>query len=89
MSEVRVYTLAGCPYCVKAKELLASYGDFVEIDVTHDQPIRRWLKMRTGRGTLPQTFVDGRPVGGYMDLQELDDAGQLPFVLQRRRFAPQ
>jgi glutaredoxin 3 len=89
MARVRIYTLVGCPYCAKAKSLLADYGvDFQELDVTQDEPMRAWLKMTTGKSTLPQTFIDGRPVGGFSDLEVLDKSGQLALMLSRRRFAP-
>jgi glutaredoxin 3 len=89
MAQVRIYTLVGCPYCAKAKSLLADYGvDFTEIDVTHDPPMRAWLKMTTGRSTLPQTFIDGVGIGGFTDMETLDQSGQLAKKLHRQRFAP-
>jgi glutaredoxin 3 len=32
---------------------------------------------RTGRRTVPQIFIDGRSIGGYEELAELDAAGEL------------
>jgi glutaredoxin 3 len=89
MAQVRIYTLVGCPYCAKAKALLADYDvNFQEIDVTHDDPMRSWLKLTTGHSTLPQTFIDGRSVGGFSDLDVLDQSGQLSRMLRRKRYAP-
>ena len=89
MAQVRIYTLVGCPYCAKAKKLLTDYGvDFQEIDVSQDPAARAWLKTTTGRTTLPQTFIDGRPIGGFSDMEVLDQTGQLSRLLRRRRFAP-
>jgi GrxC family glutaredoxin len=86
MAQVRIYTLVGCGYCSRAKALLSEYGvDFVEIDVTEDPPMRSWLRMTTGRNTLPQTFIDGKSVGGYSDLEDLDKTGQLARLLHRTR----
>ena len=86
VAQVRIYTLVGCGYCARAKALLAEYGvEFQEIDVTQDPPMRAWLKMSTGRSTLPQTYIDGVPVGGFSDLEVLDKTGQLGEVLHRRR----
>lgn len=89
MAQVRIYTLVGCPYCAKAKGLLADYGvNFQEIDVSHDDPMRAWLKMTTGKATLPQTFVDGVAIGGFSDMEQLDQSGQLSRVLKRKKFVP-
>jgi len=89
MAMVRIYTLVGCQYCAKAKALLANYGvNYQEIDVTQDAPMRAYLKMTTGHGTLPQTFIDGVSIGGFSDMEKMDETGQLAKLLHRRRFAP-
>lgn len=69
-AEVLVYTAAYCSYCRAAKKLLQDKGvAFREIDVTEDAQERRRLVERSGgRETVPQIFVDGRPIGGYDDL---------------------
>jgi glutaredoxin 3 len=85
VSDVRIYTIRGCGYCAKAKSLLFSRGiAYREVDVTSDPKTRAWLRQVTGRGTVPQTFVNGRPVGGATDLEALDRAGQLERVMGDR-----
>ena len=35
----------------------------------------------TGGWTVPQTLIDGRPIGGYTELWRLDRAGELDDLL--------
>jgi glutaredoxin 3 len=81
-AEVKIYTRAWCPYCFAAERLLKSKGvAFENIDCTGDQPKRAWLAEVTGRTTVPQIFIDGRPIGGYDDMSELDRRGELDKLL--------
>jgi glutaredoxin 3 len=82
MAKVQVYSKQQCPYCVKAKSLLTKKGvEFEEIDVENDDAKRAWLVETTGQRTVPQVFVDGRPLGGFTDLDALDKAGKLDPIL--------
>ncbi len=84
MADVKVYVTDYCPYCTRAKGLLRRKGvAFTEIDVSDDDATRRWLVETTGRRTVPQIFIDGRPVGGSDDLHALDRSGELDRLLGR------
>ncbi len=78
-AEVKVYTTKVCPYCVRAKALLAKRGiAYEEIDVSADPSTRDWLVQASGgRRTVPQIFIAGDPVGGSDELHALDRAGEL------------
>lgn len=79
MPHVTVYTTATCPYCIRAKQLLAARGvtDYEEIRVDL-QPAQRLAMMeRAGRRTVPQIFIGATHVGGCDDLMALDAAGGL------------
>ena len=82
-AKVTIYTSDACSYCVRAKNLLAKKGVvFEEIHFPrHDYDARRDLAELTGRYTVPQILIDGRPVGGYDDIKALDDAGALDPLL--------
>jgi len=81
-AKVVVYTTDYCPYCVRALALLRSKGaDPIEIDVTNDQEKRRWLLETTGQRTVPQVFINGKPVGGFTDITALDKKGELDRLL--------
>ena len=78
MVRVEVYTTQMCPYCVAAKRLLKERGiPFTEFDVAQDDALRADVMQRSGRRTVPQIFIDGRSIGGFEELRELDGAGQL------------
>jgi glutaredoxin 3 len=74
----RLYTTVSCPYCLRAKALLARRGwAYEEIDLTADPDARAALVARTGMRTVPQIFLDGVLLGGYDELQALDRSGEL------------
>lgn len=82
MASIKVYTTAYCPYCVRAKELLTRKGvPFEEIDVGNDDQLRDQVVRESGRRTVPQIFIDGRPIGGFDELRALDDQGELDVLL--------
>lgn len=83
MAKVEIYTKFLCPYCTRAKSLLASKGvEFTEYDITMGGPKREEMLSRApGRTTVPQVFIDGRHIGGSDDLAALDRAGGLDPLL--------
>ncbi len=83
MTKIQVYTTTYCPYCVRAKNLLKNKGlAFEEIDVTDDDALRaRMVEIAGGRRTVPEIFVNGKIIGGYDELKELDDQGKLETLL--------
>ncbi len=84
MQNVKMYTTAVCPYCVRAKQLLKSKGvaQIEEIRIDLD-PVQRDLMIQTtGRRTVPQIYVGETHVGGCDDLMALDAKGGLVPLLQ-------
>ena len=78
MAKIELYTTAWCGYCVRAKQLLQQRGlDFEEIRVDEDPEFRATLLERFGGWTVPQIVIDGKPIGGYSELWQLDRAGEL------------
>jgi glutaredoxin 3 len=76
--KITIYLTQWCPYCVRAKRLLASKGwEFTEVDVDGDNAKRAWLVKATGRRTVPQIFIGDESVGGYDDIAALDRRGEL------------
>ena len=85
VARVQIYTTAMCPYCVRAKRLLAARGIvFDEADVGSDPALRADVVRRSGRRTVPQIFIDGRAVGGFDELAALDAAGELARLREER-----
>ena len=82
MTRVQMYTTAWCGYCVRAKALLDSKGiEYEEIRVDDDPTFRQKLLELTGGWTVPQILLDGRPIGGYTELWQLDKSGRLDEAL--------
>ena len=83
MPPVKIYTTATCPYCIRAKQLLAQRGvaDLNEIRVDLDPGQRTEMMQITGRRTVPQIFIGDTHVGGCDDLVALDQAGRLAPLL--------
>ncbi len=79
MARVTVYSTSVCPYCVQAKRLLKERAiPYDEIDVSDDEQLREQMVGRAGgKRTVPQIFIDGKHVGGYVELRALADAGGL------------
>lgn len=84
MAKIEIYTSRACPYCVRAKSLLAQKtgGTYEELKVDEnpaliDEAIRR----SGGRRTVPQIFINGKHVGGYDELAALDKTGALDAML--------
>jgi glutaredoxin 3 len=84
MARVVIYTTSYCPYCTGAKALLRSKNvEFEEIDVTDHPAKRAEMEQLSQRWTVPQIFIDGRPIGGYDDARSLDASGDLDRLLGR------
>jgi glutaredoxin 3 len=85
IADVKVYTTRICPYCVQAKALLKKRDiPYTEIDVSSDAEKRTWLvEASGGRRTVPQIFIDDKPIGGSDDLHALDRSGELEKLLHR------
>lgn len=83
MAKVEIYTTMWCPFCHRAKRLLANKGvDFTEIDVGMSGTKKREMLERSdGRRSVPQIFIDGVGVGGSDELAALEAGGKLDPML--------
>ena len=83
MSLVKMYTTGTCPYCIRAKALLAQRGVSAidEIRVDLDPAQRDLMVQATGRRTVQQIFIGDTHVGGCDDLVALDQRGALLTLL--------
>ena len=81
--KILMYVMAGCPYCVRAEQLLRKKQvgeiEFIRVDI---EPQRKQEMMqKTGRRTVPQIYIGDFHVGGCDDLHALEQAGQLDGLL--------
>ena len=83
MATVEIYTKDWCPYCVRARRLLAESGaELVEYKIDFSGDKRAEMIQRAGgRTTVPQIFINGRHIGGCDDLCELQALGKLADLL--------
>ena len=80
---VTLYVSDWCPYCHRAKNLLAQKNvAFSEINVEEDGKSREEMIARSNRRTVPQIFIGDKHVGGYDDLYALDRSGELDRLIQ-------
>ncbi len=83
MEEILLYTKSWCPYCARAKRLLEEKGQtWTEVDVERESDRFAEMMARSGRRTVPQIFIGERHIGGYDDLQALEDNGELDPLLE-------
>lgn len=82
MAIVTMYYTDSCPFCKNAEKLLLSKG--VEIDKidTQQEPERfADIIAQIGSDSVPQIFIDGKHIGGFDDLSELDMDDELEPML--------
>ena len=81
-NSIILYSSPFCGYCTAAKRLLKNKGaDFFEINVLFNTERREQMIKLSGRRTVPQIFIGGQHVGGYAELSELDNNGELNTLL--------
>ena len=76
--KIEIYTWGYCPFCVRAKNLLAEKGlEFTEINLDGKDDELVKLRERTGQRTVPQIFIDDSFIGGFSELSALNADGKL------------
>ena len=82
MPKIEMYSSRFCPFCSGATRLLNAKGvEFTTYLVDGDPQKRREMMDRGGGYTVPQVFIDGRPVGGFDELTALDMDNELDPLL--------
>ena len=82
-----VYTLSGCPHCVRARDLLRRRGlPFEEVNGDGQPGFGDRLLELTGRLTVPQIVIGSEPIGGASELARLDRRGLLVPLARGERF---
>jgi len=81
--KVLMYATAGCPYCIRAEQLLRSQGvqEIEKIRIDLDPGRRDEMVDHTGQRTVPQIYIGDTHVGGCDDLVALHSAGELDPLL--------
>eukprot|EP01083_Nonionella_stella_P023892 66094_1 len=78
MGYIVVYSITGCKYCKAAKSLLKQLNvEFSEINLDHHPERRKEMVMLANRKTVPQIFFNLEHIGGFDDLNKLNESGEL------------
>ena len=73
--QIVIYVKPYSPYSWRARRLLKQRGlAFEEVEVSRDNG---YPETTPRPGTVPQVFIDGRPVGGLATIAALDRSGDL------------
>lgn len=84
MTQVTLYIKEECPYCCAAVQLLANkgvlYNAISVYDMTTDE--KEALAVKTNRyRTVPQIFIGETFIGGFDQLNKLNQSGELDAML--------
>jgi glutaredoxin-like protein len=67
--QVAILTREGCGFCARAKTLLKDLGyDYAEVSLGNAHR-SRIVGAITGKGTVPQVFINGALIGGLQELE--------------------
>ncbi len=78
MEGITLYSMEGCPFCIRAKSFLTEKGlQFAEIGVYPGSDEWEEMKEKTGSDSPPQILINGEPAGGYDELVNLCSTGSL------------
>ncbi|RNA06195.1 glutaredoxin-C4-like isoform X2 [Brachionus plicatilis] len=94
-NQIVVFSKTNCPFCTKAKSLLntlnLSYNS-IELDRNSEcpesncQPLISSLINQTRLRTVPQIFINGQFIGGFIDLEYLSkDQEKLRKILSKEK----
>lgn len=81
-----IYTKTTCPYCINAKHLLdqkgVEYSEILFPSLSDDEHLA--LSQKTnGYRTVPQIFINDTFIGGFDQLNQLNQQGKLDALLGR------
>ena len=83
MKNVTVYMGPGCAFCDAAKRLLTKKNiPYKEINIAvEEDKMEEMIKKSNGKRTIPQIFIEDYHVGGYDELRDLENKGELNKLL--------
>lgn len=80
---LKIYIKRGCPYCRAAIDLARERNiAYTQVDYSDDHDLRRAIRNQTGRRTSPHVFLFGKSIGGFDELNDLDQSGELARLLK-------
>jgi len=84
--KITMYASKYCSYCMAARMLLKKKGvDYDEVLVTDDPALREEMERRSNRTSVPQIFIADQAIGGFDELYELEESGELDRILNQQQ----
>ncbi len=84
-SKVMMYGSKYCSYCMAARMLLKKKGvDYEEVIIGNDPALREEMLRRSNRISVPQIFIADQSIGGFDELYELEESGELDRMLNQQ-----
>ncbi|RLA30942.1 MAG: glutaredoxin 3 [Gammaproteobacteria bacterium] len=84
--KITMYASEYCSYCMAARMLLKKKGvDYDEVLVTDDPALREEMERRSNRTSVPQIFIADQAIGGFDELYELEESGELDRILNQQQ----
>jgi len=84
MPKFLLYTTQYCGFCYRAKDLLDSLSiAYQEIAVDNSPTLRQEMVNLSGGITVPQIFIDEKPIGGCNELFALMRSGELDQIINQ------
>ena len=83
--EILVYTSDDCSICNLAKDLLRNKKlNFKEINISKDNNLKKKMMEETnGLMTVPQIFINSKHIGGYDELNNLENSKKLDILISK------
>jgi glutaredoxin-like protein len=69
-ADIALFTKKGCPYCAKARAMLADNGMAYEEIQSSDTVTESTLRAVTGKETYPQVYINGEYIGDSVALEK-------------------
>ena len=84
--KITMYASEYCSYCMAARMLLKKKGvDYDEFLISDDPAIREEMVRRSNKTSVPQIFIADQAIGGFDELYELEESGELDRLLNQQQ----
>lgn len=84
--KITMYASEYCSYCMAARMLLKKKGvDYDEVMVTENPALREEMERRSNKTSVPQIFIADQAIGGFDELYELEESGELDRMLNQQQ----
>ena len=83
MTKIEMFSKPDCIYCVRARALFEQKDlEFVSYNILEEEHFQEMNRRAPEARTVPQIFIGGELVGGFTDLDALEQAGELDKMLE-------